>query len=317
MTDRRDPRSRPLNGILAVFFALVGCRTPSSSAGPAQADSGSGAAQAPLSASAAAPETPPDGLAIPKATVEATVNPSHLPAYNGPTGSVEGTVLVRGPEAPDIPNIDVKSCPAALDTYGKLFREGPARADGLRPVPDAVVVVTGYSDYFIPAKGDAERVMIGANCGYAERTIAMTFGQRLEISNSSKIAFAPVLSGAPRAAIMIAPPLLNGDPVKLYPARPGHFMLGDQIQPFVREVVLVLRQPLHAISDGAGHYRIDGVPVGKLKIGTQLEAINSQSEKDLDVRANVVEEVNFELTYAPAASPSGPGVGPGHFKVIP
>jgi hypothetical protein len=225
-------------------------------------------------------------------------------------------VLVRGPEAPDVPNIDVHSCPAALDTYGKLFREGPARADGLRPVPDAVVVVTGYSDSFIPAKGDAERVMIGANCGYAERTIAMTFGQRLEISNSSKIAFAPVLSGAPRAAIMIAPPLLNGDPVKLYPARPGHFMLGDQIQPFVREVVLVLRQPLHAISDGAGHYRIDGVPVGKLKVGTQLEAINSQSEKDVEVRANVVEEVDFELTYAPASS-SGPDAGPGHFKVIP
>lgn len=300
----------------ALLAPTTHCHRTTSSAA-ALNDSGPTAARVtPPSGSTPAPASPPNALPIPSASVDAMVNPAHLPAYDGPTGSVEGTVFVSGPEAPDVPGLDVKSCPAALDTYGKLFRAGPPRADGLRPVADAVVVVTGYSDYFIPAKGEVERVVIGANCGYAERTIAMTFGQRLEIANDSKLAFAPVLSGAPRAAIMIAPPQQNGDAVKLYPPRPGHFMLGDQIQPFVREVVLVLRQPLHAITDRDGHYRIDGVPARKLKLGTELEAIGGQSQKDIDVRANVVEQANFVLSYTTSSPPSSAG-GTWHPKVIP
>jgi hypothetical protein len=301
----------PAASALAVL--TVSCHR-SGSPVPAQNASDAGARETPSPTAAHASTTPPNALPMPSASVDAVVNPAHLPAYDGPTGSVEGTVFVSGPDAPEIPGIDAKSCPAALDTYGKLFRAGPPQADGLRPVADAVVVVTGYSDYFVPAKEEAERVVIGANCGYSARTLAMTFGQRLEIANDSKLAFAPVLSGAPRAAIMIAPPLQNGDPVRLYPPRPGHFMLGDQIQPFVREVVLVLRQPLHAVTDREGHYRIDGVPTGKLKVGTELEAIAGQAQKNVDVRANVVEQVSFVLTYAPT-SPSSSG-GP-HAKVIP
>ena len=93
-------------------------------------------------------------------------------------------------------------------------------------------------------------------------------------------------------------------------------MLGDQIQPFVREVVLVLRQPLHAITDRDGHYRIDGVPARKLKLGTELEAIGGQSQKDIDVRANVVEQANFVLSYTTSSPPSSAG-GTWHPKVIP
>jgi len=300
----------------ALVGATLGCRSSASSAAGENDAGSAGAVATPEASAPPALSKPPNALPIPSSDVDALVNPGHLPAYDGPTGSVEGTVLVSGPAPPDVPEIDVKSCPAALDTYGKLFRAGPPRADGLRPVADAVVVVTGYSDFFIPAKGDAERVVIGANCGYSERTIAMTFGQRLEIANDSKIAFAPVLSGAPRAAIMIAPPLENGDPVKLYPPRPGHYMLGDQIQPFVNEVVLVLRQPLHAITDRAGHYRIDGVPIGKLKVGTQLEAIHGESQKGVDVRANVVEQVSFVLPYD-TGNPADSGIAQGRVKVIP
>ncbi|HEV3190669.1 MAG TPA: hypothetical protein VGY54_09255 [Polyangiaceae bacterium] len=241
------------------------------------------------------------GSPIPSASVEAVVNPSKLPVYSGPTGSVEGTVLVRGPPAPEIPQLDLRNCPAAIDTYGKLFRAGPARDDGLRPVADAVVVVTGYSNY-IPEKRDAERVTISVNCGYPTRTIALTFGQRLEIANDSRLGFAPVLSGTVHAATLIAPPGQNGEPVKLYPPRPGHFVLLDQLQPFIRQTVVVLLQPLHTVSDLRGHYHIDGVPVGKLKVGAQLDWIRSEELKDIDVRANVVENMDFVLTYTPEAS---------------
>src|SRR5271166_6078948 len=85
---------------------------------PGQPGDGSAATQAPR------PTAPPNALPIPSASVAAAVNPANLPVYDGPTGIVEGTVAVRGPDAPDVPNLNVHNCPAALDTYGKLFRSG-------------------------------------------------------------------------------------------------------------------------------------------------------------------------------------------------
>jgi hypothetical protein len=279
--------------LVAWLAVAVGCHRDAPAAG-AERD----ASATPIAPSNAG--TPEGGSPIPSASVEAVVNPSKLPVYSGPTGSVEGTVFVQGPPAPEIPQLDFRNCPAAIDTYGKLFRAGSPRDDGLRPVADAVVVATGYSSY-IPEKREAERVAISVNCGYPSRTMALTFGQRLEIANDSRLGFAPVLSGTFHAATLIAPPGQNGEPVKLYPPRPGHFVLLDQLQPFVRETVVVLLQPLHTVSDLRGHYRIDRVPVGKLKVGAQLDWIRSEEQKDVEVRANVVENVDFVLTYAPDA----------------
>jgi len=238
--------------------------------------------------------------AVPAASVAAVVNPEKLPAYQGPTGSVEGTVFVRGPESPDLPHMDFKSCPAALDTYGKLFRAGPAREDGLRPLADAVVVVTGYKGFYLPEQNEGQLVAITPNCGYPTRTIALTFGQRLDIANDSAVAFAPTLSGIYQPAVMLAPPFRAGEPVKLYPPRPGHYLIGDEMQPFVHEALLVIPQPLHDVSNTAGHFRIEGVPVGKLKIGAQLDALGGPIPAvDVEVRPNVVEHVELVIPYEP------------------
>jgi hypothetical protein len=253
------------------------------------------------------PAEPPNGLPLPAASVEAVLNPDKLHPYTGPTGGVEGTIDVTGPEAPDVPDIDVHACPAALDTYGKLFRAGTPANDGARPLADAIVGVTGFTGFFIADTSPAVHVTITPSCAYPTTTIAMTFGQRLEIDNSSKIVFAPALDGVPRVAVMIAPPGLNGEPVKVYPPHTGWFRLSDQIQPFVRENVYVLRQPLHAVSDTRGHYRIDGVPVGKLKVSALLPATNSEAAKDVDVRPNVIERVDLTLKYEPRdAGPAAP-----------
>ena len=228
------------------------------------------------------------------------VNPANLPAYSGPTGSIEGTVLVQGPDAPDTPNLNVKRCPGALDTYGKLFRAGPARQDGARPLADALVITIGYEGAYLPEKDDAVRIMVTANCAYPSRTIALTFGQRLEITNDSNLAFAPYLDGTFQPAVMVAPPHQAGEPVKIFPPRADYFALRDRMEPFVRGDVYVLRQRLHAVTDLSGHFRIDGVPTGKMKVGARLAEIDGRAEKDVEIRENVVENVEIVLAYVPA-----------------
>jgi hypothetical protein len=242
-----------------------------------------------------------NALGLPNASVAAVVNPMNLPSYTGPTGSVEGTVLVRGPDAPDVANLDVHACPAALDTYGKLFRAGPRQKDGSRPLADALVIITGYSGYYLPEKNDAKRVTIRAGCGYPTRTISLTFGQRIDIANDSALPFAPYLEGAAHMPMMIAPPQQRGgEPAKVFPPRADYFPLRDQLQKYVHEDVFVLRQPLHAVTDVQGHFRIDGVPAEKLNIGARLGVLLGEAAKDVEVHPDTVESVDLVLTYAPS-----------------
>jgi hypothetical protein len=239
---------------------------------------------------------------MPASAIAAVVNPMHLPPYEGPTGTVEGTVLVRGPDAPDVPNLDVRACPAALDAYGKLFRAGPRRPDGARPLADAIVVVTGYQGSYVREPSEFERVTIGTNCAYPTRTLALTFGQRLEIANASALPFAPYIEGGGQLTVLIAPPLEKGEPAKIFPPRADHFPLRDQLQKYVRGDVYVLRQPLHAVSDTTGRFRIDGVPVGKLQVGAHLPALGEDATADVDVRARAASAIELVLRYEPQGS---------------
>jgi hypothetical protein len=86
--------------------------------------------------------------------------------------------------------------------------------------------------------------------------------------------------------------------VKIFLPRADYFPLGDQLQKFVHGDIYVLRHPLHAVTDLAGHYRIDGVPTGKLKVGARLASLLGEAITDVEVRAHAVENVELVLTYA-------------------
>ncbi len=221
-----------------------------------------------------------------------------MPAYVGPTGIVSGTVRIVGPDAPEVPGLSFRACPAAIDMYSRAFRSGVPREDGSRALADALVVVTGYTG-FIEEKEPAVRVTVDRACSYPSRTIAMTFGQRLEVTNDTKLPFGPYLEDTYNPVIRVAPPQNAGDPVRIYPPRADYFRLRDRLQSFVHEDVYVLRQPLHAVTDLAGHFRIAGVPVGHVKVSARLPAVGSDGAHDVDVRADAVADVELTLAYTP------------------
>lgn len=258
-----------------------------------------------------------NALPIPSAAVAASVNPANLPIYDGPTGSVEGTVFVDGDPAPDSEDQDFASCPNAANLYKKTFREGaPSGPNGARPVADALVGATGYAA-FVPEKGEAKRLVFD-DCTYGTRTVALTFGQRLEVSNKSKRAIAPGLDQMISPALMIAPPDEKGDPVKIYPAHPGFFTLSDRLGGAGKQRpldVYVLLFPTHDVTNAAGHFRIDGIPVGKVDVFARLRVIGQEASQKVEIRAGVVQKVDLVIHHKPskAAAPDA-GSRP---KVIP
>jgi hypothetical protein len=270
--------------------AVVSCR-----GGGASTDKGQAGATSASAAASSSPTADTPAFLLPAASVSAFQNPMGLPAYSGPTGSVEGVITVDGDPAPDVDGNFTK-CPAAKEMYGKLFREGPPLPSGARPLADAMVGVTGYSGFYIPSSSHVRKVTI-ENCGFTERTIDMTIGEHIEVFNKTKDLYAPALAQVQTPAIMLAPP--GGDPVKLYPVKPAYYTLLDRANtaPYMVANVYVVAFPLHTTSGLDGHYRIDGVPVGRVTVSARQGAIQRTASKNIDVLENVVARVDLSMTY--------------------
>jgi hypothetical protein len=278
---------------LSVFIvlALSGCEGCKDGASTTSTTKDGATSTAPTTIADAAPV---NAVPIPTASVAAMVNPENLPAYAGPTGSVEGTVVVVGDPAIPKPQ-DFRRCPDAEKTWGKDFREGtPSTPNGPRPLADAIIGATGYKGFYVPAKDEATELTI-EGCAFTQRTVTMTFGQRLEVKNLSNDFWTPLIEPAPNLVLMMAAP--KGDPVKIYPKKPGRYVLGDRDRKYVYGDLYVFLYPTHTVSKLDGTFRIDGLPVGKLKVSARHPRIDDEVSVEVDVKPNVVSHVDLKLEH--------------------
>lgn len=254
---------------LALLLAISACDSKAN--GPSAAASASAAA--PASATAKA-ESKPSGLDA--ESVAKVVNPKGQPAYDGPVGTLKGVIRIDGDPAPSSDLTFPAECAEGAATYGKLFRVGQDKA-----LADALVAVTGY-DAYVPAREEAEKLTL-RGCAYKSRTLGLTFGQHIELSNlDPKQSFMPFLDGGRYAAIMVATP--KGAPVKVYAQKPGHYMLRDMLDhKFMVSDVYVLAYPTHAVTDLDGQYAIAGIPVGKVKVNAFLPVLNKTVGQEIEI----------------------------------
>lgn len=262
-------------------------------------------------ASASAAEAANVPAPIPEETIRAVVNPGKEPVYSGPIGALEGTIRVEGDPAPDQPESTAKigrDCLAASAVYGKLFREGNDRA-----LADVMVAVTGYRG-FVPARAP-ERLVEARRCAWDSRTIALTFGQRIDVKSRDGRPYLPELLGAGMASQMVAIPGSNA--VHLYPPKPGRYVLTDTLHPFINADVLVVKFPTFAVTGLDGKYRIDGIPAGPVKVSAFLPATHGTTEQEVTIVSAATARVDLVISFdrakydaaragAPPPPPSAP-----------
>ncbi|HEX4337986.1 MAG TPA: hypothetical protein VH062_18885 [Polyangiaceae bacterium] len=262
-------------------LALAGCKSKSS----AQVDEPG--APAPSSSSLVAALHP-----VASAYEEAAVNPGHEKAYAGPIGAVKGVVRVSGDHSPDqadvLAQIPAGKCDDARAFYGKLFREGVGRELG-----DVLVAVTEYKG-FVPATGDTT-LITARGCAFPSRTIAMTFGQRLDVKNRSSETFIPLLRGAPQAALVVALP--GGDPVQLFPPRPGEFLLEDQTHTFATAHVFVLKYPTFAVTGLDGVFEIKDIPAGDVLVNAYLPSTGGRASSHVNIVAGDTATLDLTIPF--------------------
>ncbi len=236
--------------------------------------------------------------------VSKVVNPQNKPVYAGPTGGVKGVVSASGDEAPETKAHLAKikePCPEGRAAYARLFREGMLRSLG-----DVLVAVTGYSGY-VPAK--EPKVLVAARgCAFSTRTVALTFGQSLDVVSKDGEAYVPNLLGSRMDAQLLALP--GGGPSTLYPPKPGHYFLTDDIKVFMLADVFVLAYPTHDVTSLDGRFEITGIPVGKVRISALLPATRAVVEKDIEIKAGETLDLALTLPFdakayaSAAAAPS-------------
>jgi hypothetical protein len=243
------------------------------------------------------------GLPAPSEQVSRAVNPENQQAYAGPTGSVRGVVSAGGDTAPTTPAHLAKikgACPEARQAYGHLFREGM-----MRSLADVLVAVTGYSGY-VPAKAPTQTVA-ARGCAFSTRTIAITFGQAIDVVSKDAEAYIPNLLGSQMKAQLLALP--GGAPSTLYPPAPGHYLLTDDIKVFMLADVFVLNYSTHDVTGLDGRYEISGIPVGKARISALLPGTQALVERDIEIKAGETLELPLTLKFdakapVPSATPA-------------
>jgi hypothetical protein len=186
-----------------------------------------------------------------------------------------------------VEQIDDK-CEAAKRMYGKLFREGPGRT-----LADVLIAVTEY-DGFIPSKASGQLVE-ARGCAFETRTIALTFGQTLQVRNRGGDAVIPELLGTRTHALSVAMP--GGDAVTLFPTRVGNFVLKDASRDYAVADVFVVRYPTTDVTGLDGRFEVTGVPVGKVRVSAYLPATGQTAQKEVELSAGQAAHVDLEIAF--------------------
>jgi hypothetical protein len=297
MTRRRLSLALSLSlGSSGALFA--GCQEAPDKNAAAAAAASAGAASSPDPGAAGQPSQAEVAEVARQQQAEAVakaINPAGLPRYSGPIGGVRGRVVLSGDAAPIVPEVSAQlpaqGCPRAQQLYNKLFRQGP---DG--SLADALVTVTEYKGFLAP-EGDVVRVR-AEGCAWHSRTIALTFGQRLEIENVDSQPYIPSLLGAPTPALRIAIP--HGAPVPLFFPRPGHFALLETTRDYMRAEVFVLPFPTARVTELDGRFSFESLPVGDARITAYLPAIGKTVDQRVQIEAGKTLDLTLTLSYSQA-----------------
>jgi hypothetical protein len=285
---RRRARRRFCSELVALLcLGQSACReAPESSAGQAAPPASAGAGGAESAATEAA-------LAQMAAAVSKSINPTGLPPYSGPVGAIRGTVISSGDEPPlraeQIAKLPASGCPRAGEMYRKLFRLGPNAE-----LADALVTVTEYEGFLPP---DAKPVVVRAEgCAWNTRTVALTFGQRLEVENRDSEPYIPRLEGAPTLALRIAMP--GGPGVPLFAPQAGKYALVETTRDYMRADVFILNYPTAKVTGYDGGFAFEGLPVGDVRVTAYLPATGKSVDQRIKIEAGVTKEVSLQLPFS-------------------
>jgi len=227
----------------------------------------------------------------PKKGSQPTASASASATYQGPTGSVEGTVLMEGDLPPTLDELASKipeDCAEAREKFSRLFREGPGRT-----VADVFVAVTGYHGNVVDSA--PAQLVEARGCAWDRRTIGVYAPQRLDVRSLDERAYVPELMGATTTSMLVAVP--KGDAVPVTTRGVGHYVLMDAMRNFNKADVFVVRYPTFAVTGLDGRFVIPNIPVGAAKLHAFLPMAGLRAESAVTITPHASSRVSLKLKF--------------------
>ena len=78
----------------------------------------------------------------------------------------------------------------------------------------------------------------------------------------------------------------------------GLYLLRDRDRRYSEVDVYAFLHPLHTATNLEGKYRIDGVPVGKMKVNARHPRIDFEQTVDIEVKPAVIHKIDFVIEYS-------------------
>ncbi|MDE3104240.1 MAG: carboxypeptidase regulatory-like domain-containing protein [Acidobacteriota bacterium] len=211
-------------------------------------------------------------------------------------GTLTGTVHFNG-KPPARVKIDMSQDPACSMMAGTNLTEQYVVNDGgLANV--YVSIKSGPAVAMTaPSTSNAPTVMDQTGCRYAPHVVALMRGNSVEFRNSDptmhNIHTMPVLAGEAPTDLAQAPRgpaqwVQYKEPVTMEPVRCNN-------HPWMEAFINVSDTPFFAVTDGSGHFTIDGLPAGHYVLAVAHEKLGEQT-MEITVKPHQTTQADFSYT---------------------
>jgi plastocyanin len=209
-------------------------------------------------------------------------------------GTVSGTISWKG-KAPERLKIDMSQDPACSMSGGDNYAEQFMVHDG--KLANVFLYVKDGLGNKVYAAPTVPVVLDQKGCRYVPHVLGVMVGQQVEFRNSDptmhNIHMEPTIAG--NSLVDISQPPMGGTERHAF-ARPELMIpVRCNNHPWMNAFVNVASNPFYAVSDGSGHFEIQGLPPGTYTIGAVQEKLGGQT---MTVTVKSHEDVTANFTFA-------------------
>lgn len=204
-------------------------------------------------------------------------------------GALEGVVRLIGDSIPGPTQVVNTTDPAVCGEAQSL--EDLAVASPSGGVAHVIVSVTDVPEDRAPVTLDT-LVLDNRDCRFVPHAAVVTVGSTIRALNSDSLLHTTHYYGALRGNISLP---VAGLDVPRTARRPGIIVVKCDVHGWMQAFVRVDPHDLHAVTDTAGRYRIDGIPAGTYRVEFWHERLGRRVR---DVTITAAGTASLDLGYA-------------------
>ena len=206
------------------------------------------------------------------------------------TGTLEGTVRWHGADVPQPTAVENATDPEVCGRLHSL--EDLLVSDGNRGVKNVIIALTDVPVGQIPPRVPGRLLLDNVDCRFAPHVGVLITGSVIETRNSDPTLHTTHLYG-PREANLALP--LQGMTLSRIAEQAGMIIVKCDVHGWMQAFIRVDDHPFHAVTDGAGFFRIHDVPAGEYALEAWHEKLGTNRQT---VRIQAGETSTIDLEFA-------------------